>query len=150
MERWICGAICWARAIRDNAGLSLPGTAMSRLLAAVLLSMAAAPALALPPPCNAGMVWADRNGNGAIEAGEAADRRFDRAVHRLVLRHVGLDEERLAARGANLALRTLAGFAADVRERDFRAFVYERFRGRLGDSGAAAGQKCDLAVELAH
>ncbi|RZA33842.1 MAG: calcineurin phosphoesterase [Lysobacteraceae bacterium] len=44
---------------------------MSRLLAAVLLSMAAAPALALPPPCNAGMVWADRNGNGAIEAGEA-------------------------------------------------------------------------------
>lgn len=43
---------------------------MPRLLAAMLLSMAAMPALAIPPSCNAGRVWEDSNANGSFDAGE--------------------------------------------------------------------------------
>ena len=44
---------------------------MLRLPAAVLLSLATLPALAMPASCTDGTVWEDRNGNGTIDTGEA-------------------------------------------------------------------------------
>ncbi|WP_119717886.1 calcineurin-like phosphoesterase C-terminal domain-containing protein [Cognatilysobacter tabacisoli] len=38
--------------------------------AAIALSLAAGSARAVPPPCNAGTVFEDRNGNGALDGGE--------------------------------------------------------------------------------
>lgn len=85
-----------------------------------------------------------------VEAAEALDGRFDRASHGRILRHVGLDEQRLATRLANLALGTLAGFAVDLGQHHFRAFLDEHFGGRLGDAGACTGQERHLSFELPH
>jgi hypothetical protein len=41
-----------------------------RLLAAISLLSLASPAIALPPPCNAGQVWEDADGNGHKDPGE--------------------------------------------------------------------------------
>lgn len=43
---------------------------MRAVIALLVLSCAAWPAIALPPPCNGGIVWEDRNGDGVLDAGE--------------------------------------------------------------------------------
>ena len=43
---------------------------MRRLLTIVSMLWLASPAFALPPPCNAGQVWEDANGNGRKDSGE--------------------------------------------------------------------------------
>ena len=82
-----------------------------------------------------------------VEPAEPRHRRFDRAAHLIVFRDVGLDEERVAAGFADLALRALARFAAELDDRDFRAFSHVGLGGRFRDACSAARQKCHFAFE---
>ena len=85
-----------------------------------------------------------------VEPAERLDRALDRMLHLRIVGHVGGDEQRLAAFGADLRLRGTAGLLIPFEERDLRTFARERPRGRTGNAGTRTGEEGNLARHPGH
>ena len=85
-----------------------------------------------------------------IEPTKARNRRIHRALHTVILRHIGLDENRITAHCAHLALGGLARLTIQLDDRDLRTFGYKGFGSRFGDACTSAGQKGHLVLQTVH
>ncbi len=87
---------------------------------------------------------------GAVEASKIRDSRGDQSVDLRLIRNVGLDENGVSAGFADHLERLVAADVGHVGKDDTGALTREDAGGGATDTGAAAGDKSDLAVEHSH
>ena len=121
------------QAIEDAARIDIEGVVEDR----------AVPELVGPRPAgDAGII------EGEIEPAESGDRGFDHRLYRVLIPHIGMDIDRLAACLFDHAHGLMPTFIGDIIDRDLGAGVGEGDSCRSPDPAAPASDERDFACEF--
>ena len=85
-----------------------------------------------------------------VKFAESLDGLFDRTLYAFIVGDIGMDEDRITAGIADLALCSGAGITVKFEKSHFRAFPREGFCRRLGNARACTCEKRNLSLHPAH
>jgi hypothetical protein len=85
-----------------------------------------------------------------VEFAESLDGFFDRTLYAFIVGDIRVNEDRISASVADLALCSGAGITVKFEKSYFRAFPREGFCRRLGNASACTCEKRNLPLHPAH